>query len=92
MAILLPYVYKRQPLNCARNAFTLALKDSADAFVRRLSKELMMVLLWFSKVSSTRANSFSPTRDRCGQCNVSFHNHDDCRMLDVYKRQGTQYA
>ena len=26
------------PLNCARNAFTLALNDSADAFVRRLSK------------------------------------------------------
>ena len=26
------------PLNCARNAFTLALNYSADAFVRRLSK------------------------------------------------------
>ena len=26
------------PLNCARNAFTLALNDSAEAFVRRLSK------------------------------------------------------
>ena len=26
------------PLNCALNAFTLALKDSADALVERLSK------------------------------------------------------
>jgi len=26
------------PLNCALKAFTLALKDSADAFVERLSK------------------------------------------------------
>ena len=31
------------PLNCALNAFTLALNDSADAFVERLSKKFSIV-------------------------------------------------
>ncbi len=32
------------PLNCALNALTLALNDSAEALVCRLTKKLRMVL------------------------------------------------